>query len=264
MVRCLLLALMFCSLFSGISAGWGADEWSGWSSKGKGYGSYGRSSSYAGGKGWGKGKSYSSSSFSFERGFLAGQQMMTQSLGSEEDAAGQKSRRRRNRGKAAEDSSNTATPETTPEKQKPKVSKLKEELKELRSYRDRMEKAQAEEEQANQLKAMEARFMEAIAQAQKSSSATSSHKGPDHASNEGLVLTGVQRKLAARMFREYEADFEPETWEHVSEFVEGMSGKHSADYLKTAQVAVPKTLKDRTAAILKHAAEELDIHPDKP
>ena len=50
MARCLLLALMFCSLFSGISAGWGADEWSGWSSKGKGYGSYGRSSSYAGGK----------------------------------------------------------------------------------------------------------------------------------------------------------------------------------------------------------------------
>ncbi|OLQ03069.1 hypothetical protein AK812_SmicGene14023 [Symbiodinium microadriaticum] len=247
MAKFLLLTLCLCACLSSAQAGWGSDEWSGWSSKGKGYGGYNRGSFNSGGKGWGKGKA-SSSSFSFERGFMAGQQL-AQAQDFEEVAATSKRRRRRHRRRAAEDSSNSTTPETTPEKQKPKVSKLKDELKELRSYRQRMEKAQAEEEQDKQLKALEAKCMEAISQIQKSSSAASSVKGQGTAEDDVHSLSGIQRKLASRMFREYDADFEPETWEHVAEFIQSMSGKHTADYLKTAQMPTPKTLKVATLTV---------------
>ena len=114
-----LLTLLACSFVVAADATWNSNEWTGWSSKGsQGY----DKGSYRSGKGWQKGKpsSSSSSSFSFERGFLAGQQMaQSQSEGPE------RRRRRRHRRHTAGDNSDTTTPETTPEKPNHKMKKMK-------------------------------------------------------------------------------------------------------------------------------------------
>ena len=154
-----LLALLACSFVVAADAAWNSNEWTGWSSKGsQGY----DKGSHRSGKGWQKGKSFSSSSssFSFERGFLAGQQVaQSQSEGPE------KRRRRRHRRHTAWENSDSTTPETTPEKPNHKMKKTKEELHELRSFRDQMKKLKkAEEEQAKaqQLKDLEAKMMERL------------------------------------------------------------------------------------------------------
>ena len=251
-----LLTLLACSFVVAADATWNSNEWTGWSSKGsQGY----DKGSYRSGKGWQKGKPFSSSSssFSFERGFLAGQQMaQSQSEGPE------RRRRRRHRRHTAGDNSDTTTPETTPEKPNHKMKKMKEELHELRSFRDQMKKAEEEQAKAQQLKDLEAKMMERLQLATGSSARAAASVTPVSVT-EGTnhELQPLQKRLSRKLFQDFDAEFNPQSWDDIVSMTESLTGKQTSDFLHKENLGVPRGLKDRTAAVLSFVRDVLGMSP---
>ena len=251
-----LLTLLACSFVVAADATWNSNEWTGWSSKGsQGY----DKGSYRSGKGWQKGKPFSSSSssFSFERGFLAGQQVaQSQSEGPE------RRRRRRHRRHTAGDNSDTTTPETTPEKPNHKMKKMKEELHELRSFRDQMKKAEEEQAKAQQLKDLEAKMMERLQLATGSSARAAASVTPVSVTEgKNHELQPLQKRLSRKLFQDFDAEFNPQSWDDIVSMTESLTGKQTSDFLHKENLGVPRGLKDRTAAVLSFVRDELGMSP---
>eukprot|EP00435_Cladocopium_sp_Y103_P023171 s3741_g5.t1 len=172
----------------------------------------------------------------------------------------EKRRRRRHRRRNAGDNSDTTTPETTPEKPNHKMKKMKEELHELRNFRDQMKKAEEEQAKAQQLKDLEEKMMERLQLAAGSSARTATSTKPVNVTDvKSFELQPLQKRLSRKLFQDFDAEFNPHSWDDIVSMTESLTGKQASDFLQKEKLGVPRGLKDRTAAVLSFVKDELGM-----
>ena len=176
-------------------------------------------------------------------------------LGDREKSTRRQSRKKRShRDEASSDSSRSSSADNR--KRSKQSSKIKRELAELRAFKEKTEQAAVEEHKHKELKELEHRLWERL----QSTTAHAKPAPPSSADAEQIVLSGPQRRLAAKMLAGAISDQSSvQAWADIVTAVESMEGRQLLEVLRSEGLATPHACKERQAALLAHLQTELEI-----
>ena len=74
-------------------------------------------------------------------------------------------------------------------------------------------------------------------------------------------LQPLQKRLSRKLFQDFDAEFNPHSWDDIVSMTESLTGKQASEFLNKEKLGVPRGVKDRTAAVLSFVRDELGMSP---
>ena len=225
--------------------------------------SYGKSSWRGYNSSWGNWPGYNNRQRSFSNGNDSGSSFeaaVAVALSLQDE---RKKRRRPHKQQwSDEDFSSSAESSPAHGKRRSRDNKLKAELRELRSFKCKVESGKSEKEQGDRLAAIE-QSLQAKLEAHLQSSRASSRDSRSGAVGNGpdCHVSGLQRRLATRL----PTDVLPEQWEGSLQTIPGLDSRSLGCMLKSEGLACPRTQKERVATCSPcWRSSRLSDHSDTP